>query len=158
MPIGLLIFVLSFVPIGITVGPSLAPQARMQTISLASIDLPPTAIDLNMAAKRMEDRCSECWTVSRAGLCTHVCRRASGVVKLDARQARSRRSRLRPTPRALSWGEGPEASAPSGVQWGYYEEIRGAEPGRSAEREFLISESFAPQWVHRPKGSLGQCT
>ena len=36
----LLISVLSFVLIGITAGPSLAHQARMQTVSLASIDLP----------------------------------------------------------------------------------------------------------------------
>jgi hypothetical protein len=60
MPIGLVIFVLSFVLIGITAGPSLAHQARMQTVSLASIDLPPAPIDINMAAKRMEERCSKC--------------------------------------------------------------------------------------------------
>src|SRR6202171_3418372 len=54
MPIGLTIFVLSFVLIGVTAGPSLAHHARMQTVSLASIDLPPAAIDINMAAKRME--------------------------------------------------------------------------------------------------------
>src|ERR1700682_4250159 len=54
MPIGLMIFVLSFVLIGVTAGPSLAHHARMQTVSLASIDLPPAAIDINMAAKRME--------------------------------------------------------------------------------------------------------
>src|ERR1700690_2064025 len=41
MPIGLAIFVLSFVLIGITAGPSLAHHASMQTVSLASIDLPP---------------------------------------------------------------------------------------------------------------------
>src|SRR5580693_6763094 len=64
-PIGLTIFVLSFVLIGITAGPSLAHQARMQTVSLASIDLPPADIDLNMAAKRMEDRCSKCHNLDR---------------------------------------------------------------------------------------------
>src|ERR1700722_12768471 len=58
MPLGLVIFVLSFVLIGITAGPSLAHQARMQTVSLASIDLPPAAIDISLAAKRMEERCS----------------------------------------------------------------------------------------------------
>ena len=36
MPIGLVIFVLSFVLIGITAGPSLAHHARMQTVSLAA--------------------------------------------------------------------------------------------------------------------------
>src|SRR3984957_11471140 len=41
MPIGLVIFVLSFVLIGITVGPSLAHQARMQTVSFAAIVFPP---------------------------------------------------------------------------------------------------------------------
>ena len=46
MPIGLMIFVLSFVLIGITAGPSLAQHARMQTVSLAAIDLPPAAIDI----------------------------------------------------------------------------------------------------------------
>jgi ferredoxin-NADP reductase len=65
MPIGLTIFVLSFVLIGITAGPSLAHQAKMQTVSLASIDLPPADIDLNMAAKKMEDRCSKCHNLDR---------------------------------------------------------------------------------------------
>jgi ferredoxin-NADP reductase len=65
MPIGLVIFVVSFVLIGITAGPSLAHQARMQTVSLASIDLPPASIDINMAAKRMEERCSKCHNLDR---------------------------------------------------------------------------------------------
>src|SRR6202451_2658853 len=56
MPIGLVIFVLSFVLIGITAGPSLAHPARMQTVSLTSIALPPADIDLNMAAQTMEER------------------------------------------------------------------------------------------------------
>src|SRR5579863_3679250 len=41
MPIGLVIFALSFVLIGITVGPYLAHQTRMQTVSLPAIALPP---------------------------------------------------------------------------------------------------------------------
>jgi ferredoxin-NADP reductase len=65
MPIGLVIFVLSFVLIGITAGPLLAHRARMQTVSLTSIDLPPAAIDLNMAARRMEERCSKCHNLDR---------------------------------------------------------------------------------------------
>jgi ferredoxin-NADP reductase len=65
MPIGLAIFVLCFVLIGITAGPSLAHQARMQTVSLTSIDLPPAAIDINLATKRMEDRCSKCHNLDR---------------------------------------------------------------------------------------------
>src|ERR1700688_1886873 len=65
MPIGLVIFVLSFVLIGITVGPSLAHQARMQTVSLEAIDLPPAAIDINLAAAKMEKRCSKCHNLDR---------------------------------------------------------------------------------------------
>ena len=65
MPIGLVIFVLSFVLIGITAGPSLAHHARMQTVSLAAIDLPPAAIDVNLAAATMEKRCSKCHNLDR---------------------------------------------------------------------------------------------
>ena len=65
MPIGLLIFVLSFVLIGVTAGPSLVHRARMQTVSLAGIDLPPAAIDINLAAGTMEKRCSKCHTLDR---------------------------------------------------------------------------------------------
>ena len=66
LPIGLVIFVLSFVLIGITAGPYLAHHPRMQTVSLAAIDLPPAAIDMNLAAATMEKRCSKChnWTAS----------------------------------------------------------------------------------------------
>jgi ferredoxin-NADP reductase len=64
-PLGLTIFVLAFVLIGITAGPSLAHQARMQTVSLAAIDLPPAAIDINMAASTMEKRCSKCHNLDR---------------------------------------------------------------------------------------------
>ena len=66
--IGLLIFALSFVLIGITAGPSLAHHARMQTVSLASIDHPSVAIDITMAAATMERRCSSAttWTASLA--------------------------------------------------------------------------------------------
>lgn len=63
--IGLVIFVLSFVLIGITAGPSLVHQARMQTVSLEAIDLPPAAIDINMAAATMEKRCSKCHNLDR---------------------------------------------------------------------------------------------
>jgi len=64
-PIGLAIFVLSFVLIGITAGPSLTHQVNMQTVSLAALDLPPTAIDINMAASTMEKRCSKCHNLDR---------------------------------------------------------------------------------------------
>jgi hypothetical protein len=65
MPIGLVIFVLSFVLIGITVGPSLAHRSRMQTVSLDTIGLPPAAIDLDRAAATMEKRCSRCHGLDR---------------------------------------------------------------------------------------------
>ena len=65
MPIGLVIFVLSFVLIGITAGPYLAHQTRMQTVSLAAIDLPPAGIDINLAAATMEKRCSKCHNLDR---------------------------------------------------------------------------------------------
>jgi ferredoxin-NADP reductase len=65
LPIGLVIFVLSFVLIGITAGPYLAHQTRMQTVSFAAIDLPPTAIDMNLAAATMEKRCSKCHNLDR---------------------------------------------------------------------------------------------
>src|SRR6202046_5314071 len=48
-PIGLTIFVLSFVLIGIRAGPSLAHHARMQTVSLAAICLAGAGIDGNIA-------------------------------------------------------------------------------------------------------------
>src|SRR5579863_403450 len=65
MPIGLVIFALSFVLIGITVGPYLAHQTRMQTVSLAAIDLPPAGIDINFAAATMDKRCSKCHNLDR---------------------------------------------------------------------------------------------
>jgi ferredoxin-NADP reductase/mono/diheme cytochrome c family protein len=65
MPIGLVIFVLSFVLIGITAGPALVHQASMQTVSLEEIDLPPAAIDITAAAARMEQRCSKCHNLER---------------------------------------------------------------------------------------------
>ena len=51
IPIGLVIFVLSFVLIGITAGPSLAHRARMQTVSLTSIDLP-SAVTWNSTCRQ----------------------------------------------------------------------------------------------------------
>jgi uncharacterized delta-60 repeat protein len=64
-PIGLTIFVLSFVLIGITAGPSLTHHVKMQTVSLAAIDLPAADIDINMAASTMEKRCSKCHNLDR---------------------------------------------------------------------------------------------
>jgi len=65
MPVGLTIFVLSFVLIGITAGPSLVHRTSMQTVSLEAIDLPPAAIDINLGAATMEKRCSKCHNLDR---------------------------------------------------------------------------------------------
>ena len=64
-PIGLTIFVLSFVLIGITAGPSHTHHGRMQNVSRTAIDLPAADIDINMAASTMEKRCSKCHNLDR---------------------------------------------------------------------------------------------
>src|SRR6478672_10266830 len=56
MPLGLVIFVLSFVLIGITAGPSLAHHVRTQTVSFAAIDFHPDAISILHAAPPMARR------------------------------------------------------------------------------------------------------
>jgi ferredoxin-NADP reductase/mono/diheme cytochrome c family protein len=65
MPVGLAIFVLSFVLVGITAGPSLARHRRMQMVAVAAIDLPPTAMDMDLAAATMQRRCSKCHNLDR---------------------------------------------------------------------------------------------
>jgi ferredoxin-NADP reductase/mono/diheme cytochrome c family protein len=65
MPIGLTIFVLSFVLVGIIGGPAIASRGPTQTVSLATLDLPPAAIDLTSAAAIMEKRCSKCHSLER---------------------------------------------------------------------------------------------
>jgi ferredoxin-NADP reductase len=64
-PMGLTIFVLSFVLIGITAGPSLTHHVKMQSVSLAAIDLTAADIDINLAASTMEKRCSKCHNLDR---------------------------------------------------------------------------------------------
>jgi len=65
MPIGLAIFVLSFVLIGVTAGPALAHHTTIETVSLDGIDPPFAAIDINFAAATMEKRCSKCHNLDR---------------------------------------------------------------------------------------------
>src|SRR3984885_377963 len=65
LPIGLVIFVLSFVLIGVTAGPHFFHETPKQTPSFSAIDLPPAAIDMNLAAATMEKRCSKCHTLDR---------------------------------------------------------------------------------------------
>lgn len=65
MPIGLAIFVLSFVLVGIAAGPYLGRQVQMQTVSLEAIHQPPAVIDMNLAAETMQKRCSKCHNLDR---------------------------------------------------------------------------------------------
>jgi glycine betaine monooxygenase B len=65
MPVGLLIFVLSFVLIAITAGPYLTRTSRMQRVSSETANLPPVTIDLNLAADTMQKRCSKCHNLDR---------------------------------------------------------------------------------------------
>jgi ferredoxin-NADP reductase/mono/diheme cytochrome c family protein len=64
LPIGLLIFVLSFVLVAITAGPYLLHNADLRSISLEEIDLK-TTIDLTRAAATMQQRCSTCHNLDR---------------------------------------------------------------------------------------------
>jgi hypothetical protein len=59
-PIGLTIFVLSFVLIGIMGCPAVISRGRTETVSLATLDLPPAEIDLAMAASTTDKRCTKC--------------------------------------------------------------------------------------------------
>src|SRR4029077_9952104 len=65
MPIGLVIFVLSFVLIGIAVGPSLVHHTSREKVSLDPLNRPPGVINLDMAAATMEKRCSKCHSLDR---------------------------------------------------------------------------------------------
>jgi ferredoxin-NADP reductase len=64
-PLGLVIFVLAFVLVGIAVAPVLSHRVTMQTVSLEAIDLPPAAIDMEKAGATMERRCSKCHNLDR---------------------------------------------------------------------------------------------
>jgi ferredoxin-NADP reductase len=65
LPIGLVIFVLAFVLIGIIAGPYFADRARMMQTVPASADQPQVAMDINIGAAKMEKRCSKCHTLDR---------------------------------------------------------------------------------------------
>jgi ferredoxin-NADP reductase len=65
MPLGLAIFVLSFVLIAATAGPYLARDTRMQDVSLQAINQPSMTIDLNQAGATMQQRCSRCHNLDR---------------------------------------------------------------------------------------------
>jgi ferredoxin-NADP reductase len=65
LPIGLLIFVLSFVLVAITAGPYLLHNASIRTVSLEEINLPNASIDVTRAAVTMRERCSTCHNLDR---------------------------------------------------------------------------------------------
>jgi ferredoxin-NADP reductase/mono/diheme cytochrome c family protein len=65
MPIGLTIFVLSFVLIASTAAPYLARSSRVEQVSMDAAQLPPVAIDLNQASDLMQRRCSKCHNLDR---------------------------------------------------------------------------------------------
>jgi ferredoxin-NADP reductase/mono/diheme cytochrome c family protein len=65
LPIGLLIFVLSFVLVAITAGPYLIRKATLRSVSLEEINLTNATIDVTQAAATMQDRCSKCHNLDR---------------------------------------------------------------------------------------------
>jgi ferredoxin-NADP reductase len=65
MPIGLTIFVLSFVLITSTTGPYLARASKIEQVSLDPGRVPPVRIDLNQASDLMQKRCSKCHNLDR---------------------------------------------------------------------------------------------
>jgi glycine betaine catabolism B len=64
MPIGLTIFVLTFVLIASTAGPYLARTSRVERVSVDPTHAP-VAVDLNQASDLMQRRCSKCHTLDR---------------------------------------------------------------------------------------------
>lgn len=65
LPLGLLIFVLSFVLVAITAGPYLLHNASLRSVSLEEINLPNATIDVTRAAAAMQQRCSTCHNLDR---------------------------------------------------------------------------------------------
>src|SRR5215472_9975513 len=65
LPIGLTVFVLSFVLIASTAWPYLARGSRVQRVSIDPGQGQPIAIDLNRAGDLMQKRCSKCHNLDR---------------------------------------------------------------------------------------------
>jgi ferredoxin-NADP reductase len=66
MPIGLTIFVLSFVLIASTAGPYLARPSKIERVSInPAVQAQPVAIDVNQASDLMQKRCSKCHNLDR---------------------------------------------------------------------------------------------
>ena len=65
LPIGLLIFVLSFVLVAMAAGPYLIRNTNIRSVSLEEINLTNAAIDFTQAAATMQERCSKCHDLER---------------------------------------------------------------------------------------------
>jgi len=65
MPLGLLIFVLSFVLVAMAAGPYLIHNRNIRSISLDEINLTNTTMDFTQAAATMQQRCSLCHNLER---------------------------------------------------------------------------------------------
>jgi hypothetical protein len=64
-PLGLLLFSLSFILVGMTAGPYLLRRATMTTISLQSVGLQAEQVDLRQAEALMRSRCARCHNLDR---------------------------------------------------------------------------------------------
>src|SRR5215472_6032852 len=65
MPIGLTIFVLSFVLIASTAGPYLARASKIEQVSIDPAHIRPVTIDVDQASDLMQRRCSKCHNLDR---------------------------------------------------------------------------------------------
>jgi ferredoxin-NADP reductase/mono/diheme cytochrome c family protein len=66
MPIGLTIFVLSFVLIASTAAPYLARPSKIERVAInPEVQAQPVAIDMNLASDLMQKRCSKCHNLDR---------------------------------------------------------------------------------------------
>jgi ferredoxin-NADP reductase len=65
MPVGLLIFVLSFVLVAMAAEPYLIRNTNIRSVSIEEINLTNAAMDLTQAAATMQERCSKCHDLER---------------------------------------------------------------------------------------------
>ncbi len=65
MPLGLVVFTVAFLLVGVTIGPYLIHRATMKEISLESINMGSMTIDLDQADSLMKRRCTGCHNLDR---------------------------------------------------------------------------------------------
>lgn len=65
MPLGLVVFTIAFLLVGVTLGPYLIHRATMKEISLESINMGSMTIDLDQADALMKRRCTGCHNLDR---------------------------------------------------------------------------------------------